>query len=61
MTNRFEKSNSTTAAFINIYEGDTKVTDTAYLSSIADKIENGELKVECYLNKNGEPTLMIRL
>ena len=62
MSNRFgTQEENATVAFINVYKGQEKVTDTTVLSQLADDIEAGISRVECYLNKEGEPVLMIKL
>ena len=59
---RFSNNNKDgKAAFISVYEAGIKVTDVAQLSEVADKIESGHCKVECFINKDGEPTMLIRL
>jgi len=60
MANRFNNTKSDSAAFINLYEGKDKVTNLDELSKLADDIEAGTVKVECFLNKQGEPVLMIK-
>ena len=63
MNNRFgtQSDENATVAFINVYRGKDKVADTDTLSKLADDIEAGNVKVECYLSKDGEPVLMIKL
>jgi len=62
MSNRFgTQEEDATVAFVNVYRGKGKLLDTDTLSKLADSIEAGDVKVECYLNKAGEPVLMIKL
>ena len=62
MTNRFTTTNTGKAAFVNLYNEDkSKVIDTNELTKLAELIEAGQCKVECFINKDGEPTMMIKL
>lgn len=61
MSTRFNTTTKSTVAFVNVSDKDgNKVTDLELLSSVADRIEAGTLRVEAYL-KDGVPVLMIRL
>lgn len=62
MSSRFQSNTKTPVAFINAYDVNGQpILDETVLSTLADRIERGEVRVECYLNKDGKPTLMIRL
>jgi len=65
MANLFTKQTNTATAFINIVEDKQKITDTEVLSkhilALQAKIDNGTVKLECFLNAEGEPVIMIRL
>lgn len=63
MSSRFTNNTTKSAvAFINAYDANgVAILDEQTLSTLADRIEAGTVRVEAYINKDGKPTLMIRL
>lgn len=56
---RFRKERSEVVAFVNVVIDGNKATDTKAISAVVDAIEAGQFTISCYLNKDGEPTVMI--